>query len=217
MNDVSSQEIPIELLIEHPENSNYIDPLTSQKLRHHIECTGRYEPLIVRPHPSENGKYQVINGHNRLRTLKTLKYKTANCLVWYVDDNQTRLYLATLNRLSGTDTPERRAMLIENLLGSFSKDELSSMLPENENQIEELRQLTHPELDELGKKGIITKDMKIPVIITFILEQPEAKELDLALGLIISTDEGILPRSKALVTLARFYLTQCKLITNTID
>jgi hypothetical protein len=210
MNNPNTQEISIELLLEHPENSNYMDALTSQKLRHHIECTGRYEPLIVRHHPSEKDMYQVINGHNRLRALKALKYRTANCLVWHVDDNQTRLYLATLNRLSGSDTPERRAMLIENLLGSFSKDELSSMLPENEKQIEELRQLIHPDLNESVQTDIIANDVQVPVIVTFMLEESEAKELDLALDLIISTDERILPRSKALVTLARFYLKQCK-------
>jgi len=217
MNYQNTQEIPVELLLEHPENSNYMDALTSQKLRHHIESTGRYEPLIVRPHPSEKDKFQVLNGHNRLRALKTLKYRTANCLVWYVDDNQTRLYLATLNRLSGTDTPERRSMLIENLLGAFSKDELSSMLPENEKQIEELRQLIHPKLDELCEKDTIEKDVKVPVIMTFMLEEPEAKELDLALDLIISTNEGILPRSKALVILAHFYLKQCEPINNTLE
>jgi hypothetical protein len=216
MNYTNTQEIPIELLLEHPENSNYMDALTGQKLRHHIEGTGRYEPLVVRPHPGENGKYQVINGHNRLRTLKALKYQTANCLVWYVDDNQTRLYLATLNRLSGTDTPERRAMLVENLLGSFSKDKLSLILPENEKQIEELRQLIHPELDESGQKDFILKDVQIPVIVTFMLEKSEAKELDLALDLVISSDDRILPRSKALMTLARYYLKQCKSITNTM-
>jgi hypothetical protein len=108
-------------------------------------------------------------------------------------------------------------MLIENLLGSFSKDELSSMLPEHEKQIEALRQLIHPELDESGQKDIIAKDMQVPVIVTFMLEESEAKELDLALDLIINTDEGILPRSKALVTLARFYLKQCKPTINTIQ
>jgi hypothetical protein len=215
MNYQNTQEIPVELLLEHPENSNYMDALTSQKLRHHIECTGRYEPLIVRPHPSKKDRYQVINGHNRLRALKALGYHTANCLVWLIDDNQARLYLATLNRLSGNDTPERRAMLIENLLESFNKDVLLSLLPENDKQIEALRQLTHIELDESGQKDIIAKDRQVPVIVTFMLEVPEAKELDVALDLVVSTDEGILPRSKALVTLARFYLKQCKPIYNT--
>ena len=45
MNRVKIQEIPIELLLEHPENSNFMNAETAQKLRRHIERTGKYEPL----------------------------------------------------------------------------------------------------------------------------------------------------------------------------
>jgi len=207
------KEIPIELLLEHPENSNYMDTPTSQKLKNHIEKTGRYEPLIVRPHQAENGKYQVINGHNRLRILKALKYQTANCIVWHVDDDQTRLYLATLNRLSGSDTPERRAILIENLLRSFSKNELLSLLPEDEKQLVELKQLIQIKPDEVVKKDIPHNDIKVPVIVTFMLEEQESKELDLVLDMIIGTIDNNLSRSKALTNLTRFYLEHSKSIS----
>ena len=81
------QEIPVELLLEHPENSNFMNAETARKLRHHIGRTGRYEPLTVRPHPNEDEKYQVINGHNRLRVLRALDYRTVNCVVWKLDDD----------------------------------------------------------------------------------------------------------------------------------
>jgi ParB-like chromosome segregation protein Spo0J len=131
MNRVKIQEIPTKLLLEHPENSNFMNVETAQRLRRHIERTGRYEPLTVRPHPSEEGKFQVINGHNRLRVLRALNHQTANCVVWNLDDDQTRLYLATLNRLSGSDVPERRATLLDNLLQTFDVDELTMLLPDN--------------------------------------------------------------------------------------
>lgn len=144
------QEIPIDLLVEHPENSNFMNAETAQKLRRHIERTGRYEPLTVRPHPSEEGKFQVINGHNRLRVLRALNYQTAHCVVWNLDDDQTRLYLATLNRLSGSDVPERRAALLENLLTTFDVNELIALLPDDRKQIEALKRLSRIELDELA-------------------------------------------------------------------
>jgi ParB-like chromosome segregation protein Spo0J len=148
MNYVKIQEIPIELIIERPENSNVMNVETAQKLRRHIERTGRYELLTVRPHPSEEGKFQVINGHNRLRVLRALNYQTANCVVWNLDDDQTRLYLATLNRLSGSDVPERRAALLENLLTTFDINELTTLLPDDRKQIEELKRLSRIELEK---------------------------------------------------------------------
>ena len=151
MTQIMTQEIPIKLLLEHPENSNFMNAQTAQKLRRHIERTGRYEPLTVRPHPGEDGKFQIINGHNRLRVLRALSYQTAHCVVWNLDDDQTRLYLATLNRLSGKDVPERRATLLESLLQGFDIDELTSLLPDDKKQIEELERLSRLELDEAIK------------------------------------------------------------------
>ena len=202
-------EIQTELLVEHPENSNLMSAETARKLRRHIERTGRYEPLTVRPHPSEEGKFQVINGNNRLRVLRALNYRTANCVVWNLDDDQTRLYLATLNRLSGNEVPERRAALMDNLLQAFDVDELTALLPDDKKQIEELRRLSRLEPDEIVMRTNAEEKLAIPVILTFMVEEPEAKEVNLALDLILGTCKEELSRSQALVRLARFYLGHC--------
>lgn len=204
------QDIPVELLVAHPENSNFMKAETTRKLRRHIERTSRYEPLTVRPHPTERGKFQVINGHNRLRVLRALNYQTVHCIVWNIDDNQTRLYLATLNRLSGDDVPERRAGLLENLFIAFDSDELSSLLPDNEKQIEELRRLSRIALEEVAGRDIAEEKFRVPVIITFMLEESEAKEVNLAIDLVLNIQKEKLTRSQALCHLARFYLERCK-------
>ena len=213
MNRVKIQEIPTGLLLEHPENSNFMNAETAQKLRRHIERTGRYEPLIVRPHPSEEGKFQVINGHNRLRVLRALNYQIAHCVVWDLDDDQTRLYLATLNRLSGSDVPERRAVLLENLLDTFDIDELSSLLPDSEKQIKELRRLSCIGLDDFIPQSTAGEKFTVPVILDFTLEESEAKEVNLALDLILNREKEELSRSQALLCLARFYLEHCNRVS----
>lgn len=204
------QNIPVDLLVEHPENSNFMNAETLKKLRRHIEQTGRYEPLTVRPHPQEEGKFQVINGHNRLRVLRALNYHTAHCVVWNLDEDQTRLYLATLNRLSGNDVPERRAVLLENLLATFDINELSTLIPDDRKQIEELRRLSHLELDEFASHTSAEEEFQVPVILNFMLEESEAKEVNLALDLILNAEREGLSRSQALVRLALFYLGRCK-------
>ena len=200
------QEIPTELLVEHPENSNFMNTETAQKLRRHIERTGRYELLTVRPHPSEEGKFQIINGHNRLRVLRALNYQAANCVVWNLDDDQTRLYLATLNRLSGNEIPERRAALLDNLFQAFDLDELTALLPDDRKQIEKLKRLSRIEPDEIITRTSGEEKLAIPVILTFMVEESEAKEVNLALDLILKAEEEELPRGQALVYLARFYV-----------
>lgn len=204
------QNIPVDLLVEHPENSNFMDAERLKKLRRHIERTGRYEPLTVRPHPWEEGKFQVINGHNRLRVLRALNYQMAHCVVWNLDDDQTRLYLATLNRLSGSDVPERRAALLENLLATFDVNELSTLLPDDRKQIEELERLSHLELEEFSGLTTTEEKFQVPIILSFMLDESGAKEVNLALDLILNAEREKLSRGQALVRLAHFYLGHCK-------
>lgn len=173
--------------------------------------------MTVRPHPNEEGKFQVINGHNRLRILRVLKYPTAHCVIWNLDDDQTRLYLATLNRLSGSDVPERRAILLGNLLDTFGINELSSLLPDNENQIEELRRLSQIESDDFTPQATASESFSVPVILDFMLEELEAKEINLALDLILNREKEELSRSQALLCLARFYLGRRKEQTRVQD
>ncbi len=64
-------------------------------------------------------------------------------------------------------------MVVKTLFGGsmfavFHK--LSSLLPENAEQIEALRQLSHLELDELTKQDSVEKKFQVPVILTFMLE-----------------------------------------------
>jgi len=205
------QEIPIDSLIAHPENSNHMSVEMLRKLRRHIERTDRYEPLTVRPHPTAEGKYEVLNGHNRLRALRAIGRDSVRCVVWDVDDSQARLYLATLNRLAGSDIPERRAALLENLLGTFDVAELSGLLPDNQRQIEELQRLSRLDTEELISSDMTDRDESdVPVILDFVLKESEAKEVNLALDMVRAPEGQSISSGQALVRLARFYLAGCK-------
>ena len=50
---------------------------------------------------------------------------------------EARLYLATLNRLSGSEIPKRRAALLDNLLKTWDSEELTALLPDDNKQIDE--------------------------------------------------------------------------------
>lgn len=199
-------EVEISRLLPHRENSNRMDAETLSKLRRHIESTGRYEPLVVRPHPTQEGKFQVINGHHRLQVLKALGQTEARCVIWEVDDDQTRLYLATLNRLSGEDIPERRALLIGSLLESFEADDLAGLLPESADQIAELERLARVDLDELAPRPSAELTSAPHVILEFFLDGATARQVNLALDVIAHRHPEMDGRAEALVHLARSYL-----------
>ncbi len=106
---VGARMVPLNELVAHPLNSNVMPEEFQAKLRAHIKRTGRYPFLVVRPHPEEPGKYQVLDGHHRVAILRELGHTEARCDVWEVDDREARLLLATLNRLQGQEpAPQAR-------------------------------------------------------------------------------------------------------------
>jgi ParB/RepB/Spo0J family partition protein len=115
------------------------------KLLRNIEKTGRYEPLVVRPCPRKPDCFQIINGHHRWRALRELDYKTAEVLVWDVNDQDTDILLATLNRLTGSDVFDKKLALLKRLNKSAFEGrtaQLAKLLPQTANQIKRLTELT---------------------------------------------------------------------------
>jgi hypothetical protein len=96
------------------------------------------------------------------------------------------------------------------LLQTFDLDELTALLPDDRKQIEELGRLVRLEPDEIITRTSGEEKLAIPVILTFMVDESEAKEVNLALDLILKTEEEEISRSQALAHLARFYLTRCK-------
>ena len=136
--------IALDKLAAHPDNPNRQSKANFAKLVRNIARTGRYEPLIVRPYPEKEGYYQIINGYHRRRALSELGYEAADCIVWDVDDEQTDILLATLNRLGGSDVLARKVRLLEGLNKRFGSRELAGLVPQTKKQIERLTNLKMP-------------------------------------------------------------------------
>lgn len=138
------ESIALGQLVAHRDNPNRMSGASFAKLVRNIERTGRYEPLIVRPCPERSGCFQIINGYHRCHALAKLGYKTADCIVWDIDDEQTDILLATLNRLAGSDELAKKLKLLNRLNDRFNSGELAKLLPLKAKQIERLTNLKMP-------------------------------------------------------------------------
>lgn len=200
------KNVALSSLLPHPLNSNRMDPDTFTKLRRHIEKSGRYEPLTVRPHPLEAGKFEVVNGHHRMKALQSLGHDTGVCNVWELDDDQTHLYLATLNRLSGNDVPERRAILLDELLEHHELSELIALLPDPEGDLKAIAQLDGLHVAPAGGEMPSVEEVEVPQVMTFMLSDAHAMELNMAIDRMIDASRSPMARGQALAAVARFYL-----------
>ncbi len=141
------KSIALSKLLAHPDNPNVMSDATFRKLVRNIERTGLYEPIVVRPHPEKKDhsatadKFQIINGHHRVKALERLGRKEADCVVWDVDDEQTAVLLTTLNRLAGSDTLAKKIELLKKLTERMGTAQLAKLLPQTAKQIERLTNL----------------------------------------------------------------------------
>jgi ParB/RepB/Spo0J family partition protein len=184
--------IKLDKLISHPDNPNRMSKANFSKLVRNIEQTGRYEPLLVRPHPDKAGCFQIINGCHRYQALKQLSCKTANVIVWDIDDHQADILLATINRLSGTDVLEKKLTLIRKLNSKLSARELAKLLPATSKQIERLANLKLPS----APANIPANGFAQPMVffVTYAQKQTIEKALILAQSL-VSPDTKRQPRA----------------------
>jgi ParB-like chromosome segregation protein Spo0J len=181
------------------------------KLKAHIKRTGRYPFLVVRPHPEEPGRYQVLDGHHRVAILGELGHREARCDVWEVDDREAKLLLATLNRLQGQDQPLKRAQLIHELLGEMSLGDLSGLLPETDKQLEELHALLEFPADEIAallEEQAEQAERVLPRILSFVVTPEQERVIERAVELASDGVPGRDRKARGLTNLAQHFLKE---------
>jgi len=185
------QLIDISRLHPHPSNSNVMSDDLLDKLAAHLQNTGRYPPLIVRPMPGQtDGGYQLLDGHHRVKALERIGRTEARCVVWEVDDKEALLLLATLNRLQGKDDVRRRASLIAGLNRQVGVDQLSKQLPEGLEELTQLLALHEPPLKPQAPLSL----EQMPVAVYFFLVPEKRKLLDRCLKSLGGSREQALMR-----------------------
>src|SRR5713101_10065503 len=208
---VGPKMILLDDLLPHPLNSNVMSPDLQAKLRAYIKRTGRYPFLVVRPHPDDAGKYQLLDGHHRVAVLRDLGHTEARCDVWQVDDREAKLLLATLNRLQGQDQPLRRAELLHALLGEMSAGDLSGLLPESDKQIEELHALLEFPAEEVAallEEQAAEAEKVLPRIMSFVVTPEQEKVIEQAVELASDGTPGRDRKAKGLANLAKRFLQE---------
>jgi ParB/RepB/Spo0J family partition protein len=199
------QSISLERLLPHPDNPNRMSKVNLAKLIRNIQHTGRYEPLVVRPHPQRAGYFQIINGHHRHQALLKIGYKTADAVAWDINDAEADILLATLNRLTGSDVLEKKLTLLKKLTDQMQPTQLAKLLPQSASQLERLTNLKLP----TAPAKTNTKVFATPLV--FFLDSEQLKTVEEALALAMKNRNEKTKAAKkaaALNEIARHFLNK---------
>ena len=89
-------------------------------------------------------QYEIINGHHRVKALRQLGIKTADIVIWDVNDEEVDILLTTLNRLSGSDELDKKLAILRRLNEKMRARELAKLLPFSSTQIKRLKEFKLP-------------------------------------------------------------------------
>ena len=206
---IGPRKVTLDDLVPHPLNANVMEEEFQEKLKAHIKRTARYPFLIVRPHPKELGKFQVLDGHHRIAVLRDLGHTEARCDVWDVDDREAKLLLGTLNRLVGQDVPIRRAQLMHELLNDLSLDDLAGLVPESDKQIEDLHALLEFPAEEIAAlldEEAQAEEKVLPRVMSFVVSPEQEELIEEAVELASDGTPGRDRKARGLSNLAKNFL-----------
>lgn len=196
--------LPLRSLLAHPANPNRMSNAAFNKLARHIERTGQYEPIVVRPHPQKAGAYQILNGVHRVRALKRTGQSRADCVVFDADDTQALVYLVSLNQLTGRSNVKNKSRLMAELCKHCDSKQLAQLLPDSKTAIDKLNALANHE----PMPGATTRKPALTPM-TFFLSDQEQQLLAEAFEKAVTPDETgtrTEKRLRALHRIAQHYL-----------
>lgn len=122
--DDGSRFIPLEKLIASTTNPRkYYEPAALAALVKSINQNGVMLPLIVRDHPNETGKFEIIAGERRFRAAKKSHWKAVPCRVMTADDSKALIMQADENLNRVNLNPLEEAAAFQNLIDAGLKQE----------------------------------------------------------------------------------------------
>lgn len=204
--------VPLADLHPHPTNANIMPKERLEKLARNIAREGRYPPLVVRPHPSMEEAYQLLDGHQRLEALRRLGHGEAVCFPWPCDDATALILLATLNRLEGEDVPASRAELLAELSGLLPPEDLAALLPEDGRAIAETIQLLDLDTETLLADLTAAAEhqrKEAPRLVSFAVLPEDEEAVEQAISIAMADLNGANRRGRALGLICRRYREGC--------
>lgn len=212
----TSSVLPIGDLVPNTWNHNVMEPAEYKKLKamiqHSYEETGKLAtPIVVRTHPTQQGKWEIIDGAHRWKACGELGRTEVD--VWIYDpcsDKMARFLTDMLNYLRGAPNPEKQVEFYKELgemgvskdemakFTSITREELDELIEANDIDIESVDVTVPGEEDDEEEEKKATDWLELK----FLVPKEAAEVVEAELARIGDTLEGKNVRGRALEFMA---------------
>lgn len=153
--------VPIEQITANPDQPRRnFDPEALQELAASLKQRGILQPLIVRPHPSDQGLYQIVAGERRWRAAQMAQLHEVPVIIRQMSDNEV-LEVAIIENIQRADLNAiEEAASFRQLMDRFghTQERLAEALNKSRSHIANLlRLLSLPDpVQDMVKDGKLT-------------------------------------------------------------
>lgn len=177
-------QIAVDRLVANPWNVNCMRAGMMKKLAAYLKREGLVEPIVVRPHPTADGSFEILGGFHRWTICKEqLGYQTVPCVVVEgLDERRAKILSVNLNSMKGETIPSLLSDLLHDLEQEMPLADLEVTLPFDSNEIVDLlslMQLPDDFAEELEDEARAV-DEAAPAVLTLVLDKKQAAQWDQA-------------------------------------
>jgi len=177
-------QLDVHDLVPNPWNVNRMSQAVRRKLTAYLKREGLVEPMVVRPHPKRDKKYEILGGFHRWEICKDdLGYSQMPCVVLEgLDDKRAKVLSVNLNSMSGQPVPSLLSSLLADLQQDMPLEDLEATLPYDQGEIVDflsLMQIPEGFADDLEQEAE-RKDREAPTVLTIVMTPKLAQQWEAA-------------------------------------
>lgn len=198
---MKTEKIAMNLIVENEYNPNVMDDRKFKKLVLNIKRKGFRKPIEVR---KVGKQYMIIDGAHRFRACKELGYKEIDCIIDDVDE--TEAMIDTLNaNIHGTHNPYKEAQMFKQIHERHALKDIEKLTVFGQAEIKDRLELLNlsPSIQKELEKQEAEEAKDAPVVLTFMIKEPERDIVNGALGMCNEKD-----KNRALVELCTMFVKQ---------
>jgi ParB/RepB/Spo0J family partition protein len=145
-------------------DTNYV-----AKLAEDIKAEGQLKPIMVRPHPKEPNKYQVIDGEHRVRALQKLGNSLVRAEIHALSDEDAYYRAMRINQLHGKRLEElEEACHINKMkaLFEYSEDQIAKRFTRSQSWVRDRLTLAlslAPQVEEHVSSRLLTSTHAVEI------------------------------------------------------
>lgn len=207
------QKIAIENVLPNDWNMNKVDGVNMEKLIKDIKRVGSNEdqPILVRKHPKEKDKYQIIDGEHRWTACTELGYPEVFVKITELDDKDAILKTISMNKLRGEMDTLRLAEIMHLLKETYGVtfEEIEDRLGYTEQELKGFEELLGFDFEQYNEHPPEVPEDEDSLFVKFELECTEEQKMSYEEAIQKCIDEvGIEGRAEALAVICKEFLTK---------